>query len=90
MKMIIKEDLMLRNILGTWIVVPMGERLQEFNGMIKVNESGAFIWKLLQTENTKDKIIEAMLEEYNVDEETAIMEVDIFIKTLTEANLLEV
>jgi len=85
----IKEDLMLRNIVGAWIVVPMGERLLEYNGMLKVNESGAFIWRLLQTDNSKEKIVEAMLEEYEIDEETATHEVDAFIKTLTDAYVLE-
>lgn len=86
----IKEDLMLRNIVGEWIIVPMGERIPEFNGMVKLNESGAFIWRLLEGEITKEKIIAAMLKEYDVDEETAAMEFDAFFKTLADANMLEI
>lgn len=88
-KMIIKDDLMLRNILGDWIVVPMGERLLEFNGMLKINESGAFIWKLLENENNEQEIIAAMLEEYDIDEATATIELNTFMNTLLEANILE-
>lgn len=85
----IKEDFMLRNIAGDWIVVPMGERLAEFNGMIKLNESGAFIWKLLETGAARDEIIATMLKEYDVDAETASAEADMFLEKLTEAHILE-
>lgn len=37
----IKKDFMLREIVGTWIVVPLGERVVDFNGMVTLNETGA-------------------------------------------------
>ena len=85
----IKEDLMIRNIMGEWIIVPMGERLTEFNGMMKVNESGAFIFKLLENYTTKKIIIDAMLKEYDIDEHTAATELNEFIKVLADAGILE-
>lgn len=85
----IKEDLMLRNILGDWIVVPMGERLLEFNGMMKMNESGAFIWRQLEADHTREDIIAALLEEYDIDETTAAAEVDTFMGALKKADILE-
>jgi hypothetical protein len=85
----IKEDFMLRNICEDWIVIPMGERLLEFNGMMKLNQSGSFIWKLLEMEKSREDIISAMLEEYDIQEETATHEFDIFLQSLTDANILE-
>jgi hypothetical protein len=85
----IKEDLMLRNINEDWIVIPMGERLTEFNGMIKTNQSGSFIWKLLEAEKSREEIIAALLEEYDIDEKTAALEFDTFLHTLLKANILE-
>lgn len=85
----IKDDLMLRQIGDNWVVVPMGERLAEFNGMMKLNETGAFIWKLLETETTEDKILSAVLAEYDIDEENAIKEIELFLENLRESNLLE-
>lgn len=88
-KMKIKEDLMIRNINEDWIVIPMGERLKEFNGMIKTNQSGSFIWRLLEVQKSREEIIADMLEEYDINEETAIHEYDTFIQLLKEANILE-
>jgi hypothetical protein len=85
----IKEDLMLRNIVGEWIIVPMGERLTEFHGMMKVNASGAFIWKLLEHETIREKIIAAVVEEYDIDEAAAMRAIDEFLDTLSDANVLE-
>ncbi len=85
----IKEDLMLRNIAGEWIVVPMGERLTEFCGMMRLNDSGAFIWEQLQKETTKEEIISAMRSTYDAAEDQLVCEVDAFIKKLNEINVLE-
>lgn len=85
----IKEDFMLRNISEDWIVIPMGERLSEFNGMMKLNESGSFIWRLLDQEKSREEIIAALLEEYDIDEEKAAKEYDTFFQTLIDANIME-
>ncbi len=85
----IKQDLMLRNINEDWIIIPMGERLLEFNGMIKTNQSGSFIWRLLEKEKSREEIISALIEEYDIDKETGAKEFDTFFKTLIEANIME-
>jgi hypothetical protein len=85
----IKDDLMLRHIADSWVVVPMGERLLEFNGMLKVNDTGAFIWRLLEQGKTREQIVSAMFDEYEIDLETASREADTFIKVLSEAHVLK-
>lgn len=85
----LKEDLMLRDICGDKIIVPMGERLMEFNGMMKLNDTGAFIWSCLQEETTKEELIEKILEQYNTTPEVATEAVEAFIQTLSENNLLK-
>lgn len=85
----IKEDLMLRNINEEWIIIPMGERLLEFNGLMKLNQSGSFIWRLLEDDKSREEIIAAMLEEYEIDEVTAAREFDSFYNALIDANILE-
>lgn len=85
----IKDDLMLRNVCDEWVVVPMGARLQEFNGIMKLNESGAFIWKLLQEESSRENIIGQLLEEYDIEEKEATKEVDDFVDLLSKKQVLE-
>ena len=42
----IKSGFAKRNIAGSEIVVPVGNKAMEFNGMITLNESGGFFWEL--------------------------------------------
>ena len=84
-----KKGFMLRSVGGRHVVVAIGKASEEFNGLITLNESGAFLWKLLQNGTTYEDMLAAMLEEYEVDEETARAGIDAFIETAKGANLLE-
>lgn len=85
----IKEGFAKRNIAGSEIVVPVGKKALEFNGMITLNESGAFFWDCLKEETTKEEIINKVLEIYDVTPEKANADVDKFIAMLRENELLE-
>ncbi|MBQ0099426.1 MAG: PqqD family protein [Firmicutes bacterium] len=85
----IKKGFILREIAGNYVVVAVGDRVKTFNGVINLNESGAFIWKQLENGTEKEKIIEEMLKEYNVSEEDAKKDVEIFIGKIKEAGLIE-
>lgn len=79
----------MRNIAGSNIVVPVGKAGEIFNGMITLNESGAFFWECLKEETTVDEIVEKILDEYEIDEQTAKQDVEKFINMLRKNNLLD-
>lgn len=85
----IKEDLMLREINGEWMVIPMGERLMEFTGMLQLNESGAFLWNCMKEETSKERLVDALLEEYEVEEALAKETVEEFVLKLQKENLID-
>lgn len=85
----IKENFMLRKVADCYVVVPVGDAVAGFNGMINLNDAGAFLWKSLENETTVEKVVAAMLECYDVDEATAKADVDKFICELRNAELLE-
>jgi hypothetical protein len=87
--MIIKQGFMLREVAGNFVVVAIGEASKKFNGVINLNESGAFLWKQLTKEVTKEQLLEALLNEYDVSEEIAKNDIDKFINKLKEADILE-
>ncbi|MGN0452852.1 MAG: PqqD family protein [Ruminococcus sp.] len=84
----IKENLMLRKVADTFVVVPVGDATKDFNGMINLNEVGAFLWQLLEVETTEEAVLKSFLEQYEVDEATAKKDLDTFIGKLREENLL--
>jgi hypothetical protein len=85
----IKEGFMLKNIAGANVVVPVGSNTVSFRSVITLNESGAFLWKQLENDTTKEKVLEAMLGEYSVDEATAKADIDEFVELLQKADLLQ-
>lgn len=84
----IKENYMLRKVADCYVVVPIGAAVAEFNGMINLNEVGAFLWRQLESDTTPEAVLAAMLEEYEVAEDVAKSDLDKFINELQEANLL--
>ena len=82
----IKEGFILREVAGDTIVMPGGDI--ELNGMITLNETGAFLWKLLETETTEEELARAIVKEYSVDEETAAAAVHNFVEKLKENEFL--
>ena len=85
----IKSNFVLKKIAGSYVVVPVRSRSVDFSGIIKLSESGAFLWKLLENGCDREELIAKMLDEYAVDEPTAAADIDRFIQKLSEADLLE-
>ncbi len=61
----------------------------DFNGMMNLNETGAFLWEKLENDTTKEDLLKAMLDEYEVTEDIAKKDIDNFITKLKDGNLLE-
>ncbi len=85
----IKDGFMLRQIVGTWLVVPVGERVVDFNGMITLSDTGAFLWKQLQEEKTAGELIDLLMGEYEVERETAKADIEEFLDELKNRGLIE-
>ena len=66
----LKDGFILRQVAGENVVVPFGETLN-LNAMITLNETGVFLWKLLEEETTVEELTAALLKEYDVDEASA-------------------
>lgn len=85
----IKSGFMLREIAEQWIVVPLGERTVEFSAIISLSETGAFIWKLLENGSSKDELIKAVIEEYEVEAVEAETDVMEYLARLEEKGLVK-
>ncbi len=86
----IKSGFMLRSIAGCKIVVAVGKRTVDFNGIINLNDTGAFLWERLEKGATEDELVSAILENYiDVDEPTARESVRGFVKTLRDGGCLD-
>ncbi len=85
----IKEGFILRKIGPQVMAVPVGRLTSEIHGMIALSESGELLWKLLSDGADKETLINALLEEYEIDRETAEKDTQRFIDNLTEQGALQ-
>ena len=59
----IREGFLLRNVAGNNVVVPIGQATLDFNGMMSLNETGAFIFSKMLDGTTKEQLIEDLISE---------------------------
>lgn len=85
----IKEDFILRKVADSYVVVPVNKMTLDFNGIINLNETGAFLFEILQKGAERDELVDKMLEEYDVDREKAEADIDVFIQKVRDADVLE-
>lgn len=85
----IKEGFLLRNVAGNNVVVPLGQNSIDFNGMISLNETGAFLFEKMLSEISREELIKAVVEEYEVEEAVATTDVDNFIEKVKGEGLFE-
>ena len=85
----IKSGYVLKEVAGSFIVVSVGERVKEFNGVIVLNETGVFLWKKLERGATEEGLVKDLLAEYEVEESVAKSDVAAFIAKMKEAELLK-
>lgn len=85
----IKKGFMMRKIQNTAVVVPFGDDSVDFNNIMNLNETGAFIWSKLEDGAEEEDVIKAMLSVYDVDEATAREDLAQFVELLRQNNLLD-
>ena len=83
----IKEGYIIRKLGIGYIVVTVGDASDDFNGLIRLNEPGAFLWKsIMDGMDTKQKLVDAMVRRYDgLDEKTAEKDLDEFLETVSFA-----
>jgi hypothetical protein len=83
-----REGLVLRKIADLDVVIPIGNNIADFNGIISLNETAAFLWKRLTLKEDLPQIVDALIEEYDVNPEVARKDIELFIEQLTQANIV--
>lgn len=85
----INENFVLREVAGSWVVIPIGEKSVDFNGMMNLNETGVLLWRELEKGAEKEGLVSALTAEYDVSAEIAAKDIDEFVETLEKAGCLE-
>ncbi|MDR0928212.1 MAG: PqqD family protein [Oscillospiraceae bacterium] len=90
-EMKLKPGFVLRKVGQAYMVMPTGPRMKEYQGMITLNETGAFLFKeISKPDQTPETLKEACIKEYGATEEEAKKAVDLFVRQCANCGLLPV
>lgn len=78
-----------RTVGDSYMVVPVGTRARDVQGVIALSESGALLWEKLEHGATEDELVDAMLAEYEVEREQAEADVRAFVGELRDEGIIE-
>ncbi len=84
----IKSGFVKREVAGMHIAVS-ADPTAEFDGIIKLNATASFMFDMLMNGTTKEELLSGILSEYEIGKDKAEKDIDSFLSTLADNNLLE-
>ena len=78
----LSNDYMLRKICGETLIMPVGEKTKEYNGIFTLSETGAFLLSAFIDGADADAAAKKLTEEFEIDENNARRDVDEFLEQL--------
>ena len=86
----LKYNFVTNEVAGKIVAVAVGDDITKFNGFIKMNDIGAYIFNMLKDDVTVDDIVAAMVKDYPDYAETEIREtVEEFIAELKKEEVID-
>lgn len=87
----LKDQLTLREVAGQYVIIPTGERVRKVTSIVYISSSAAYLWDYMKDhEFTREDLVQCVMEHYTgVTEEQAGADIDQFLKTLADNNILD-
>jgi len=84
-----KKDFSIIEVGGDYMAIPVGENVATFGGTVVLNEVSAFILKAMSKPVTEEELLNKMLNEYDIDIDTATRDLKEIIDMYKEYGLIE-
>ncbi len=85
----LKGTFVLRQIAGEFLAVPISNEAGENANIVILNPVSQVIWGKLENGATFDEILNAVINEFNVEKEEAIADIKEFLDGLEQSGLLK-
>ena len=84
----VKDCYLHRQIAGQDILISLGGNIANFNGYVALNATSSFLWDALSEPRSAGQLVQLLLDEFTVEEETAVRDVNAFLTTLLEKEMV--
>ena len=85
----LKKEFMIREVAGQDVIVATGEEAMKYNGLLTVSPAGRFLLENYQNAQGISDLIQMVLDEFEVDRETAEKDTVGFTNTMLEHGFIE-
>ena len=84
-----KNELMVRKFADKYIIVAIGDMSDEMHSLITINSTGLFIFEQLQKGIEYKDLLNSIVKNYDIDENTAKTDLDAFLQKAKQAGILD-
>ena len=81
-------DYIYREIAGEAVLVPIGKAAESFFGIISINSTGSFLWKILEKQCSLRELSERLAREYELEKDQSLRDVTEFLETALSHNIV--
>lgn len=85
----IKDSFVLRQVAGTWSVLPLASETLNLDGMLVLNDAGALLWKKLEKGCEISALADTLTDAYVVSHEQALSDATEFVEKLKSIHCIE-
>lgn len=87
----LKNDLVLREVVGQHVIVPIGKCVQEVTSIVYISDSAAYLWDYMKNNEFEvEDLVKMIVGRYNgVSEETARKDIQAYIKLLLDNYIID-
>ena len=86
----IKQGFVLEKVGSSYLAVAVGDMAKSFQGLVRMNETGAFMWNIIKERDaSSEELVEALSAEYDAPRELLVRDVSSFEEKLRNAGIIE-
>lgn len=84
----IKDGFVLRTVAGQHVAIATGSQSKTFHGMVKLNDTGAALWKALARNRSSEELTAVLVEDFGASPAQAAADVADFVGQLQAEGFL--
>lgn len=85
-----RKNFVLKEVCGEYIIISEGEENIDFTKIISMNESSAYLWNSVQDQEfTTETLAQKLVEEYDIDKETALRDATLLASQWLKSGIVE-
>ncbi len=82
------NEYVLREMADEYILIPVGSSADQFNGIMTLTETAVFIYEHIEDAESFEKLIDMIVNEYEIDRETASQDAEFFINQMLYVGII--